>query len=65
VAGEGAEGKKLGTVLRNDGRRQVTYAGTPLYFYIHDNRPGQVLCQDVFEFGGLWLVVRSSGRPVR
>jgi hypothetical protein len=24
-----------------------------------------VLCQNVFEFGGLWLVVHPSGRLVR
>ena len=27
--------------------------------------PGQILCQNVSEFGGLWLVVRASGAPVR
>jgi len=24
-----------------------------------------VLCQDVFEFGGTWLVVSPSGRAIR
>jgi predicted lipoprotein with Yx(FWY)xxD motif len=42
----------------------VTYAGRPLYYYVGDKKPGQVLCQNVNEYGGLWLVMRPSGRPV-
>jgi predicted lipoprotein with Yx(FWY)xxD motif len=53
----------LGTI-RREGRLQVTYAGQPLYFYAHEG-PNQVLCQDVDEFGGTWLVVKGSGEPVR
>jgi len=44
---------------------QITYAGRPLYYYVGDRRPGQILCQDVFEFGGRWLVVRGNGSLVR
>ena len=63
----GAELKRglLGTVTRKDGRRQVTYAGKPLYFYVGDKRPGQILCQDVVEYGGRWLILRPSGKLVR
>ena len=50
---------------RADGSRQVTYAGRPLYYYVGDRKAGQILCQNVSEFGGLWLVVRGSGRPVQ
>ena len=63
-AGAGTRRSLLGTTRRRDGRRQLTYAGKPLYYYVHDPR-GQVLCQDVREFGGLWLVVRPSGQLVR
>lgn len=52
----------LGTVRRRDGTTQVTYAGHPLYFYAHEGKH-QVLCHDVREFGGLWLVVTPRGRP--
>jgi predicted lipoprotein with Yx(FWY)xxD motif len=55
----------LGTVRRADGRLQVTYRGRPLYYYVGDRSPGQILCQNVSEFGGLWLVVRPDGRLVR
>jgi predicted lipoprotein with Yx(FWY)xxD motif len=61
----GARAALIGTIRRSDGTRQVTYAGRPLYFYVGDRRPGQVLCQNVREFGGVWLVVRGSGNLVR
>jgi hypothetical protein len=38
----------------------VTYGGHPLYYYAHEG-PGQVLCHDVIEFGGRWLVVTPDG----
>jgi predicted lipoprotein with Yx(FWY)xxD motif len=63
-AGTGTKRSLLGTTRRRDGSRQLTYAGRPLYYYVHDPR-GQVLCQNVREFGGLWLVVRPSGKLVR
>ncbi len=61
----GVKRSLLGTIRRADGRRQVTYAGHPLYFYVGDTKAGQVRCQNVNEFGGLWLVVRPGGRLVR
>jgi predicted lipoprotein with Yx(FWY)xxD motif len=64
TAGAGTARSLIGTTRRRDGKRQLTYAGRPLYYYVHDG-PGQVLCQNVFEFGGLWLVVRPSGKLVR
>ena len=42
----------------------MTYRGHPLYYYVGDRRPGQVLCQGVVQFGGTWLVVSLSGRAV-
>jgi predicted lipoprotein with Yx(FWY)xxD motif len=64
-AGRGLERTLLGTIRRADGTRQLTYAGRPLYFYVGDKKPGQILCQGVSEFGGDWLVVRPSGALVR
>lgn len=61
----GAQASRLGTIRRRDGRLQATYGGKPLYFYIGDRKAGQVLCQNVREFGGLWLVVRPNGMLVR
>jgi predicted lipoprotein with Yx(FWY)xxD motif len=62
VATDGVNKKLLGRTTRPDGRQQVTYSGHPLYFYVHDPK-GQILCHNVFEFGGDWLVVRRSGNP--
>ena len=65
VAGAGAKSSLISAVRRSDGSLQVTYAGRPLYYYQGDKKPGQILCQDVSEFGGLWLVVRANGSLVR
>ena len=65
VAGKGAAAGRLGTIRRSGGSRQATYAGRPLYYYVGDRKPGQILCQNVSEFGGLWLVVRPNGTVVR
>jgi predicted lipoprotein with Yx(FWY)xxD motif len=64
-AGTGVRASLLGTVRRANGRLQATYAGRPLYYYVGDTKPGQILCQGVLEFGGYWRVVRPSGSPVR
>ncbi len=64
-AGKGVRRKLIGTVRRKDGRRQITYNGRPLYYYVGDTSRGQVSCQNVFEFGGKWLVVRPNGKLVR
>ncbi len=64
-AGDGVRRALIGTTRRRDGRAQITYAGRPLYYYVGDRKPGQVLCQNVREFGGLWLVQRANGRLVR
>jgi predicted lipoprotein with Yx(FWY)xxD motif len=64
LAGRGVKQSLIGTTRRRDGRRQVTYGGRSLYYYVGDG-VGQVKCQDVDEFGGTWLVVRLSGKLVR
>ncbi len=60
----GADAGRLGTTPRRGGRRQVTYNGHPLYYYITDTKPGQITCQDVTEFGGTWLVVDPRGNAI-
>ena len=65
AAARGAHGRLVGSVRRRDGRLQVTYAGHPLYYYVGDRRPGQVLCQAVPEFGGTWYVVAPDGHAIR
>jgi predicted lipoprotein with Yx(FWY)xxD motif len=64
-AGSGADASRLGTTRRRNGRTQVTYNGHPLYYYIGEDEPGEILCQNVDEFGGLWLVVSPPGNAIR
>jgi predicted lipoprotein with Yx(FWY)xxD motif len=62
-AGKGADADLLGTTRRRNGKLQVTYNGHPLYYY-KDDEPGRILCHNVDEFGGLWLVVNPRGDAV-
>jgi predicted lipoprotein with Yx(FWY)xxD motif len=64
-AGTGASQSLVGTTRRRDGRKQATYAGHPLYYYVTDRKPGQVTCQNVVEYGGTWLVVAPTGAAIR
>lgn len=64
-AGLGVSQHLLGTIRRTDGRTQVTYRGHPLYYFVAERRPGQVLCQAAVEFGGTWFVVSPSGAAIR
>ena len=61
VAGRGVRQGLLGTTRRRGGRKQVTYAGKPLYFYAHEG-PGEVRCHNVDLNGGLWWVVGANGK---
>jgi predicted lipoprotein with Yx(FWY)xxD motif len=60
-AGKGVRRSLLGTVKRRDGRRQVTYAGKPLYYYVNEG-PNEVKCHNVNLNGGLWWVVGPDGK---
>ena len=64
-AATGVKARLLRTTRRADGSLQVTYAGRALYYYVGDRRKGQILCQNVTEFGGVWRVIRPTGRLVR
>jgi len=62
-AAGGVKSDLLGRTARSNGKKQATYKGHPLYFYVNDPR-GEVGCHNVEEFGGLWLAVKPSGNPV-
>ena len=47
-----------------DGKRIVTYAGWPLYYYVLDKRPHQDNGQNVALNGGLWWVLTPAGKVV-
>lgn len=57
VAGEGISGT-LATIEREDGTRQVTLDGWPLYYFAADDAPGDTNGEAV---GGVWFVARPDG----
>ena len=60
-AGDGVDAAMLGTTTRKDGSTQVTYNGWPLYYFIKDQKPGDVTGQDV---GKVWYVLSPKGEEV-
>jgi predicted lipoprotein with Yx(FWY)xxD motif len=64
-AARGIRASLLGLTKRTDGKRQVTYAGHPLYTFSLDRRVGQTSGQGLTDFGGSWNAVAASGRAVK
>ena len=64
-AARGVRASLLGLTKRTDGKRQVTYAGHPLYTFSLDTRAGQTSGQGLSDFGGSWNAVAASGRAVK
>lgn len=51
----------LGTLQRQDGDRQITYAGRALYYYHDDQGPGQTEGHHVMDEWGEWYLVQPDG----
>ncbi|MFC5262136.1 hypothetical protein ACFPJ1_08440 [Kribbella qitaiheensis] len=51
----------VGTVTRSDGSKQVTLAGSPLYYYANDAKAGDANGQAV---GGTWWVIGANGKKI-
>lgn len=58
AGGPGVVTADLGTIVRSDGTRQVTYKGMPLYTYAGDSKPGEATGQGL---DGNWYVVHPTG----
>jgi predicted lipoprotein with Yx(FWY)xxD motif len=63
VAGS-AVSAEVGTITREDGTKQVTYKGHPLYFFVKDGDVGDAYGQGVSAFGSDWYVLAPSGAKV-
>jgi predicted lipoprotein with Yx(FWY)xxD motif len=48
---------EVATIARRDGSRQVTYNGTPLYYFARDAQPGDTTGQGV---NNVWFVVEPA-----
>ena len=55
----------LGTTMRADGSREVTYAGHPLYTFAGDTQAGQTTGQGSNGFGAPWWVVTPAGKALQ
>jgi predicted lipoprotein with Yx(FWY)xxD motif len=64
IAGAGVRRSLLGTIKLANGRRQVTYAGHPLYTYSGDTGPGQTDYVGAFQFQGVWSALNASGHKL-
>jgi predicted lipoprotein with Yx(FWY)xxD motif len=63
-AGAGVHGSLLALRKRQDGRRQVTYAGHPLYTFAGDKAAGQTNGEGLTNFGAGWDAIAASGHKV-
>jgi predicted lipoprotein with Yx(FWY)xxD motif len=63
-ASGGASAADLGTIVRSDGTKQVTYKGHPLYFFEKDGDSGDAYGQASTAFGAGWYVLAPSGKKV-
>lgn len=64
AAGEHVDAERLGTIERDDGTRQVTYDGWPLYFFARDVYPGDALGQGLDHMGGPWYLLSPDGEII-
>ncbi|WP_406507298.1 hypothetical protein [Streptomyces sp. NBC_00212] len=58
VTVKGIDKSLVGTVTRNDGTKQLTLAGRPLYRYAKDDEPHEAYGQGV---GGIWFAATPTG----
>jgi predicted lipoprotein with Yx(FWY)xxD motif len=60
----GASAVHIATIAGPNGRRQFTYFGHPLYYYVGDQKPGDTTGQGLNQFGALWYVLSPGGNAV-
>jgi len=53
----GFKSSDFGTITREDGQKQTTYKGHPLYYYVHDKKKGDTNGQGV---NGVWFVLNKD-----
>jgi len=54
MATSGLKAEDFATIAREDGKKQTTYKGMPLYYYVGDKKAGDTAGQGV---GGVWYIV--------
>lgn len=56
-APKGVAAKDFGTITREDGKKQTTYKGWPLYYFFQDKNPGDTKGQGV---NNVWYVINPA-----
>lgn len=59
-APEGVKAEDFGTITREDGNKQTTFRGFPLYYWVNDKAAGDTLGQGV---NSVWFVVDPANFP--
>ncbi len=60
MAGKDLKGEDFGTITREDGKKQTTFRGYPLYYWAGDKAPGDTGGQGVKD---VWYVVDPAKFP--
>jgi predicted lipoprotein with Yx(FWY)xxD motif len=60
--GAGLDAEDFGTVTRDDGTKQVTFYGHPLYYFAGDSAAGDTKGQGLF---GKWYVIDGEGNAIK
>jgi predicted lipoprotein with Yx(FWY)xxD motif len=63
-AGSGVVASDLGLITRSDGKKQVTYKGHPLYYFVADTAKGETKGEGNNGFGAKWWLVAPSGSAI-
>ncbi|MDR2550272.1 MAG: hypothetical protein LBD10_08765 [Desulfobulbus sp.] len=59
-APKGVKAEDFGTITRDDGKKQTTFRGYPLYYWVKDTMPGETSGQGVND---VWYVVDPDHFP--
>jgi predicted lipoprotein with Yx(FWY)xxD motif len=60
AAPKGIKNEEFGTIIRKDGRKQTTFRGYPLYYWINDKQAGETNGQGV---NNVWYVINPDNFP--
>jgi predicted lipoprotein with Yx(FWY)xxD motif len=65
IAGAGVKKSLLSSIRLPNGKRQVTYAGHPLYLYSPSTERGETSYVGFSSYGGTWYAVNAAGNYVK
>ncbi len=57
---QGLKAEEFGTITREDGKKQTTFRGYPLYYWVQDNKPGDTGGNKVND---VWFLVDPATFP--